>query len=312
MKPRRTLLILWSLCALPLWAAEPIPAQPWENALKDNPRADEKPAEKPEEKKRRAEVMQDNSFLVEEAYNQEPGVVQHSFLFSYAVNKLRGPDDRSFNATFTQEWPVVSQRHQLSYSLPYNSVSTGGPHDDGVGDVFLNYRYQLLFESDTQPAFAPRISVILPTGDKKKGFGNETVGYQINLPVSKVLSDRWTVHFNAGATVLPRINAAMDAGGFSKKRTLTGYNIGASAIFAVTEHFNLMCEFIGNSNEQFNGSGRITRSFAPILSPGMRYGIDLPKTRDAQLVFGVGAPIGLNHTAPDYGVLGYISFEHKF
>ena len=54
---------------------------------------------------RMAEGVQDNSFLIEEAYNQEPGVVQHIFNLTGSRDKMRGPDDRAWTFTFTQEWP---------------------------------------------------------------------------------------------------------------------------------------------------------------------------------------------------------------
>lgn len=64
--------------------------------------------------KRLSEGIQDNSFLVEEAYNQEAGVVQHIFNLGYGVDRLHGPDDREWAFSFTQEWPVFSQTHQFS------------------------------------------------------------------------------------------------------------------------------------------------------------------------------------------------------
>jgi hypothetical protein len=44
---------------------------------------------------------------------------------------------------------------------------------------------------------------VLPTGDSDKGFGTGVMGYEFNLPVSKIVSDRWTLHFNAGMSVFP-------------------------------------------------------------------------------------------------------------
>ena len=44
---------------------------------------------------RPAEGIQDNSFLIEEAYNQEPGVVQHIFNARWSVNRNGGGDDRA-------------------------------------------------------------------------------------------------------------------------------------------------------------------------------------------------------------------------
>ena len=56
--------------------------------------------------------IQDNSFLIEEAYNQEPGVVQHINTFMYLKKS------KSWIYTFTQEWPVPKETHQLSYTIP--------------------------------------------------------------------------------------------------------------------------------------------------------------------------------------------------
>ena len=50
-----------------------------------------------------AEPIADNSFLIEEAYNQEPGVVQHINTFAPGERRGTGP------TRFTQEWPLVSE-----------------------------------------------------------------------------------------------------------------------------------------------------------------------------------------------------------
>jgi hypothetical protein len=46
-----------------------------------------------------------------------------------------------------------------------------------------------------------------------------------------------------------------------------------------------------------------------IISPGARYAFNLSA---GQLVLGIGAPIGLTKAALDYGVIFYLSFEHRF
>ncbi|MFN2475239.1 MAG: hypothetical protein ABR526_02720, partial [Chthoniobacterales bacterium] len=157
------------------------------------------------EHKRLAEGVQDNSFLIEEAYNQEEGVVQHILNVVYTNNTHANPDEHMWSFVFTQEWPAFSQSHQLSYTLPYSYLESGGHSENGINDILLNYRYQALTETDTMPAFAPRLSLVLPTGDADKGFGNGVVGYQASLPFSKIISDRVTLHFNAGATLSPDV-----------------------------------------------------------------------------------------------------------
>lgn len=251
-----------------------------------------------EEDKRPAKGVQDNSFLIEEAYNQEAGVVQHILNIRRDINKLAGPDDRDWHFVFTQEWPLFSQRHQLSYTVPYSFLESGGQTENGVGDVLLNYRLQALFETDTRPAIAPRLSLVLPTGSENKGLGDDAWGLQFNLPVSKIVHDRWTLHANAGLTFLSDVQG----------RNPVSYNLGGSAIYAVTPRFNLMLELVGGWNEQVN-NGRIEREFEALISPGVRYAFNL---RAGQLVLGVGAPIGLTKAAPDYGAIIYLSFEHRF
>ena len=194
---------------------------------------------------------------------------------------------------------MFSQRHQLSYTVPYSFVESGGHSANGVGDVLLNYRLQALFETDALPAFAPRVSLILPTGDESEGFGNDTLGYQFNLPLSKIIHDRWTAHVNAGLTVFPDLN----------DRNPVTYHTGGSLIYAANEHLNFMLELLGQWTEDVQAGGAIDREFEAIVSPGIRYGFDIG---ESQLVLGIGAPVGLSGAAADYGVFLYVSFEHGF
>ena len=62
-----------------------------------------------QEKSEPFEIL-DNSFLVEEAFNQEAGIFQNIFgvIRQAAVTG---------QLTFTQEWPAPGMRHQLSYTI---------------------------------------------------------------------------------------------------------------------------------------------------------------------------------------------------
>src|SRR4029079_3765305 len=121
----------------------------------------------------------------------------------YSVSHLSHPGNERYDLMFTQEWPAYGQAHQLSYTLPYSFAREEGTWENGIGDVLLNYRYQAYFDEKTLTAFAPRFSLILPTGDERKGFGNGTLGYQWNLPFSTTFGDRWFAHANAGLTFFP-------------------------------------------------------------------------------------------------------------
>ena len=54
------------------------------------------------------DVIEDNSFLIEEAYNQEAGVVQHIFTAQWGENRDAQPHQRGWRRTLTQEWPILS------------------------------------------------------------------------------------------------------------------------------------------------------------------------------------------------------------
>ena len=260
------------------------------------------------EDKRPIDVIEDNSFLIEEAYNQEPGVVQHIFTAIFNNDsRFRG-----WNFNFTQEWPVFSQDHQFSYSVPSSHFIDGADRVYGIGDILLNYRYQALEEDDVKPAFAPRFSLILPTGNRTRGTGNGVVGYQWSLPFSKKLASRFAMHANFGLTYLPGVRAPLDGstGPLSPKRSLVSYNLGASAIFAILPRLHLMLEWIGPFEASINDRGKATREFMPILSPGFRAAV--VNEEKLQVVVGAAAPIGLNRKADNFGALLYLSIEHNF
>jgi hypothetical protein len=259
----------------------------------------------PPERKRPVEGILDNSFFIEEAYNQEPGVVQHIFNAVYSLDRLPGADERRWDLLFTQEWPVWKQDHQLSYTFHYGSVrGGGGSSEENVDDFLINYRYQAYYDERTLTALAPRMSLVIPTGDAEEGFGSDTLGYLWNLPFSTTLGDRWSLHLNAGVLFLP------DAGP-APRANLVDYFYGGSAIFAATRRWHFMLEWIGIHDESRLEVGSGTeRGFVSLISPGVRHAIDFKN--DSQLVLGLGFPIGLTSPTPDWGLFFYLSFEHFF
>ena len=243
------------------------------------------------------EAIEDNSFLIEEAYNQEPGVVQHISNATYFPTP-----QKNLVYTFTQEWPVFSQAHQFSFTIPYEFLN--GNTINGPGDILLNYRYQL-FESNDWAAVSPRISFILPTGSENKGLGMGAFGVQVNLPVSKRISNDLVGHFNAGFTVLP--DAGSPGGGATA--TLSSFSIGASAIWLATYHLNFMIEALANSGKEFDEMGGTVRTTEYILNPGVRYAIDIGSL---QIVPGVSLPVAFSEGDSQTGWFFYLSFEHPF
>ena len=239
--------------------------------------------------------IRDNSFLIEEAYNQERGVVQHVATFQRA----RGSSD--WGATFTQEWPAPSERHQVGYTIPL--VRTGGAGSIGVGDIALNYRYQVPLRARSRAALAPRASVMLPTGDEEEGRGEGSPGFELNVPASLELSRLLVTHVNAGARW---------GNGASVSDPSTVF-VGQSLVLLIHPKFNLMVEALWTGELPDTGpiagpDGHDAETF--FIAPGFRGAFDFPS--GLQIVPGVAFPIGLGRSDGESGLYLYLSLEHSF
>jgi hypothetical protein len=239
--------------------------------------------------------IQDNSFLIEEAYNQESGVVQH-----ISTLELDGKSSE-FVTTFTEEWPYGGILHQLSYTL---TVARAGG-EVGLGDLALNYRYQLVGDGAAPLAIAPRFSLLLPTGDERRGLGTGAVGAQVALPVSAVLARRLVGHWNLGATFVPNSEAASGA-----KADTAAVSLGQGLVFLARPNLNLMLEAVWSRGQVVRDAGGTERETSFVLSPGLRFAIDRPN--GLQIVPGIAVPIGVGPSSGDWSVFFYLSFEHPF
>ena len=242
------------------------------------------------------DAIEDNSFLIEEAYNQEPGVVQYIFNASYVR------PEGFWAIAFTNEWPVPGQTHQLSYTVPLALSTDAG---SGVGDLFLNYRYQLTTQEDGFAAIAPRVSAILPTGDWRRGLGQGAYGVQVNLPVSRRFSRSWAGHLNAGASWRHDAQTLLDDGSVARD-DLTSYIAGASAIWLASPTFNVMLELVAYRDEERVDEFRVGHTTQTVFSPGFRYAVN---TKKGQLVLGAAVLLGLDADSPDPGPFLYLSWE---
>jgi hypothetical protein len=238
--------------------------------------------------------IQDNSFLLEEAYNQEAGVVQH------ISNYARTGGDWAFS--FTQEWPLGGIQHQFSYTIPFLNTEGRGT---GLGDVALNYRYQLAGNPQARVVAAPRLSLLLPTGSEAAGRGRGGVGVQVNVPLTLVLDEALVTHWNAGATLTPSArNAAGDQG------TTYGFNLGGSVIWLVRPRFNFLLETVWYQAGEVVSEGRMTEASTWVLNPGIRTALDFGHL---QIVPGAAYSIGLGAEGNEAeGLFLYLSFEHPF
>jgi hypothetical protein len=219
----------------------------------------------------------DNSFLVEEAFNQEAGIFQNILLF-------QRPHGREWSLEFTQEWPVITQRHQFSFTVPLEAVKPPAAegYDVARGTIALTYRYQLTMEEGAGVAVSPRVSVLVPRDDG-------AVGMQFNLPVSKQFANIYA-HANAGFT------ADGD----------TRWHVAGSLIYRAWPMVHLMLESVYRLDEHESATGM---EDGWLVSPGVRAGFNLG---DHQLVVGAAVPMGLLNDYDTQDFIAYISWELPF
>jgi hypothetical protein len=225
-------------------------------------------------------AIADNSFLLEEAYNQEPGVVQHISAFRRSLKT------GAWAYTFTQEWPVVVQRHQLSFTLPVERIGGVGATVTGIGDIALNYRYQLV-GGDRAVAAAPRLSLLVPTGSETKGLGSGDFGVQVNLPVSVTLAPRFVTHWNTS---------------WSATSGADEYGLGASVVWLTRPTFNVLIEAVWSRAQGAED--------AVVVNPGIRWAHNFAS--GLQIVPGIAFPIGVGTSRGETALFVYLSFEHRF
>lgn len=130
--------------------------------------------------------IRDNSFLIEEAYNQERNVVQH-----IGVLTTGSEDGWAFNVT--DEWPLGGLRDQLSLG----ATLVEDPAGTRFGDLAVNYRRQLVGHPDAAVIVSPRITLMGVFGDSL----DTGLGMEANLPVTAVLGDALVSHWNLGTVV---------------------------------------------------------------------------------------------------------------
>lgn len=107
-------------------------------------------------------AFEDNSFLLDEAINQERGVMQ--FVSNIYFDNSRGGN---FLYSFTHQIPIASRRHEVDYTLFYYYQNTSEQKGGGFGDMNVTYHFMAMGKEEWI-MFVPSFTLIIPTG--KTGF----------------------------------------------------------------------------------------------------------------------------------------------
>lgn len=258
-------------------------------------------------------AIEDNSMLIEEAFNQEAGIIQHISNFVF--------NDGNFAYNYTQEIPLADVKHQLSFGVSYASLKkptnitdlTHSYISNGLGDIFINYRPLLMGKNDWALVI-PRFSLIVPTGNSRYGLGSGSWGGQFNLAVTKRLGSKITTHYNAGYTLMTKADhytLTPDAQPvLLYEKNLSTTNLGMSAIWLVANKFNLMVEYVSLYGKEMQDDGTLAQSNSTVVNPGFRMAFDIGKV---QIVPGAGLPINFaNGKYESTGGFIYLSIEPAY
>jgi hypothetical protein len=242
-------------------------------------------------------AIEDNSFLLEEAFNQEWGVYQ--FIQKYQTSERAN----GYEYSFENEIPLTDKTHQLSYEFAYARPET--PGHGAIGDVTLNYRYQPYNKDGV--LLAERFGLILPTGRVEKNAGSGVYGFEFMQAGTIFINDLFVTHFNFGFDVLPNAKTA----GTDKRNTLAGFTGGSSIIYMHNDWVNFMFEGLLQAGQSTLPDGTITSDTSFTINPGVRFAMDLD-WKETQIVPGISFPTEILNRPQEHGVLFYLSIEPTF
>jgi hypothetical protein len=254
-------------------------------------------------------AFEDNSFLLEEAFNQPMGVIQH--IANVYWDDLR---TNAMTCSFTQEIPLTHLNHQLSYTLNYAFLPSGtqSSTQSGFGDIAVSYR-PLVYDAKDWAMVIPRFTVILPTGNASLGLGNGGVGFQFNMAMTKRLSRKVATHYNMGYSLYLQSKRFDDVGGkqvMTYSKNLPFANAGAGINWYFVRKASLMLEYLFNENSAIEETGGIDYMDQHVINPGLRYCIDNGRM---QIVPGIGIPISfVDGNYEKTGLFIYLSLEPDY
>jgi hypothetical protein len=241
--------------------------------------------------------IEDNSFLLEEGFNQERGVYQ--FIQKYQTFE----ESKGFEYSFENEIPIPDENHQFSYEFSHGRPTSEG--HGAISDVTLSYRIQPLNKDGF--LMADRFGLILPTGKVDKGAGNGVWGFEFVKAVTVPVSEKWMNHWNFGFSVLPNAKSQ----GHSERGTISSFSSGTSLIYLFSDNLNFMLEALLESGQGIEADGSKSSETSFTLNPGVRFAMDLD-WKETQIVPGISFPTELMNGPTEHGILVYLSIEPKF
>lgn len=292
--------LLLVVCALPVGAQSVSDAQP-----SDTPPLEKKPAssntrgatrQQQASEARPKRWLQSNDLLVETPYTQERGEVQHTF-------RLGRTRAETWAATFEQEWPLWSAKHQLSFTVP-SQLGRNDAGARGFGDVTVEYAYQLIGNNESRVTLTPKLGVSFPTGKVAQELGIGAPGVEVSVPVGVQLTPSFGMVSNVAASTFGKaVNSEGER--YRYKRLEAGH----SFVWYARPRFNALLEAKWERAIAVEDAGERQRRDEFFVAPGIRWAHLWGK---AVIAPGISFPIGVGPSRRDRGVIFSLVIEHGF
>ena len=207
--------------------------------------------------------------------------------------------------SFTQEWPFRGMRHQLSYTVPVLHDEGAGT---GVGDVALNYRYQLVGAGRRRSVYvAPRVDAA--PAHRQRAQRPRGRGRAASRPTSRSASTRRPC---LRSTPTPARRDTLGPRCARAPSPLPSTRMSArSVIWLLRPTFNLLLELLWHGTERWSHRVRGPGSHLACPQPRVSAGHSISDS-GLQIVPGSPTPSAWPMAEGDDGLFLYLSFEHPF
>jgi hypothetical protein len=166
-------------------------------------------------------LVNDDCFVIDQgAFQLESGVV------SFSQGQT---DTQSLATTFTYG---LLPNAQFALDLPYSRIMSGSNSADGLGDVNVKTKIQLLEAGEKSLGFSLSIGSKLGNGDAAKGLGNGETDFFANTVLTR-LTGFGAVHFNLGYTLTSVFNPV---------------NFGAALEYCFPSEIKVLSELAGSTS----------------------------------------------------------------
>ena len=224
--------------------------------------------------------------LLEEFLTAEPSYVQlkGEIEFSSAFDYRRPAGD--WRVPVLVEFGITD-RIEAEVEASYLAVPGDGRRNRGPGDVELGLHYALRPDVE-EVAVTLGVDVGLPTGDQAQGLGSGESGVEF-FGIAGLKLGRAELHvtgmLEAEEEIKPALNAA-----------------------AVYPHGDLRFTLEANvlPDAEAPGEKEGSEDLRVVVTPGLFH------RPGPEVEYGIGAPIGLTGSAPDWGIIGRLTIEFEF